>query len=102
VVTNRWVEQELSVTQFDAWLSVLRRHNPPDPLIVERTWYLVDEALSGRPPPKRLRLEDASFTDLGRDCRDPSILLPLVDVGDGDEDESFDKDGAFLEEGDVT
>jgi hypothetical protein len=102
VVTNRWIEQELSVTQFDAWLSVLRRHNPPDPLIVERTWYLVDEALSGRPPPKRLRLEDASFTDLGRDCRDPSILLPLVDVGDGDEDESFDKDGAFLEEGDVT
>ena len=62
----------------------------------------MDEALSGRPPPKRLRLEDASFTDLGRDCRDPSILLPLVDVGDGDEDESFDKDGAFLEEGDVT
>jgi len=36
VVTNRWVEQELSATQFDAWLSVLRRHNPPDALIVER------------------------------------------------------------------
>lgn len=102
VVTNRWIEQELSVTQFDAWLSVLRRHNPPDPLIVERAWYLVEEALSGRPPPKRLRLEDASSADLGRDCRDPSILLPLVDVRDGDEDESFDKDGAFLEEGDIT
>jgi hypothetical protein len=32
VVTNRWVEQALSVTQFDAWLSVLRRtprlHHP--------------------------------------------------------------------------
>lgn len=102
VVTNRWIEQELSVTQFDAWLSVLRRHNPPDPLIVERAWYLVEEALSGRPPPERLRLEDASSADLGRVCRDPSILLPLVDVRDGDEDESFDKDGAFLEEGDIT
>jgi hypothetical protein len=102
VVTNRWIEQELSVTQFDAWLSVLRRHNPPDPLIVKRAWYLVEEALSGRPPPERLRLEDTCFADLGRDCRNPSILLPLVDVRDGDEDESFDKDGAFLEEGDIT
>lgn len=102
VVTNRWIEQELSVTQFDAWLSVLRRHNPPDPLIVKRAWYLVEEALSGRPPPERLRLEDTCFADLGRDCRDPSILLPLADVQDGDEEESFDKDGAFLEEGDIT
>jgi hypothetical protein len=58
--------------------------------------------LSGRPPPERLRLEDTSFADLGRDCRDPSILLPLANVQDGDEDESFDKDGAFLEEGDIT
>lgn len=65
----------------------------------------MEEALSGRPPPERLRLEDASFADLGRDYRDPSILLPLVDVRDvrdGDEDESFDKDGAFLKEGDIT
>jgi hypothetical protein len=107
VVTNHWIEQQLSVTQLsvtqlDAWLSVLRRHNPPDPLIAERAWYLVEEALSGQPPPERLRLEDTSFADLGRDCRDPSILLPLVDVRDGDEDESIDKDGAFLEEGDIT
>ena len=84
MVTNRWIEQELSVTQFDAWLSVLRRHNPLDALIVERAWYLVEEALSGRPPPKRLRLEDASSADLGCDCRNPSILLPLVNVRDGD------------------
>jgi hypothetical protein len=62
----------------------------------------VEEALSRRPLPKRLRLEDASSADLGRDCRDPSILLPLADVRDGDEDESFDKDSAFLEEGDIT
>jgi hypothetical protein len=102
VVTNRWVEQELSITEFDAWLSVLRRHNPPDPLIVQRAWYLVEEALSGRPPPERLRLEDTSFADLGRDYHDPSILLPPVDVRGGDEDESFDRDGAFLEEGDIT
>jgi hypothetical protein len=101
VVTNRWIEQQLSITHFDAWLSVLRRHNPPDPLIAERAWYLVEEALSGQPPPERLRLEDTSFADLGRDCRDPSILLPLVDVQDGAEDESFDKDGAFLEEEDI-
>lgn len=102
VVTNRWVEQELSVTQVDAWLSVLRRHNPPDPLIVERAWHLVEEALSGRPPPERLRLEDISFADLGRDCRDPSTLLPSVDIQGGDEDDSFDRDGVFLEEGDIT
>ena len=62
----------------------------------------MEEALSGRSPPKRLRLEDASFADLGRDYRNPSILLPLVEVRDSDEDESFDKDGAFLEEGDIT
>jgi hypothetical protein len=49
-----------------------------------------------------LQLEDASFADLGYDCCDPSILLPLVDARDGDKDESFDKDGAFLKEGDIT
>jgi hypothetical protein len=102
VVTNRWVEQGLSATQFDAWLRLLKRYNPPDPAIVERAWYLVDEALSGRQPPQRLRLEDISLTDLSRDWRDPTILQPLTGVQDGDEDESFDKDGAFLEEGDVT
>lgn len=57
--------------------------------------------MSGQPPPKRLRLEDASSTDLRRVYRDPSILLPLVDIRDSNEDESFDKDGAFLEEGDI-
>jgi hypothetical protein len=62
----------------------------------------VEEALSGRPPPERLRLEDASSADLRRNYRNLSILLPLVDMRDGDEDESFDKDGAFLEEGDIT
>lgn len=102
VVTNRWIEQGLSVTQFDAWLSVLRCHNPPDPLIVKRAWCLVEEALSGRPPPERLRLEDTSFADLCCDCCDPSILLPSADAQNGDEDESFDKDGAFLEDGDIT
>lgn len=74
VVTNCWVEQQLSAMDCDAWLSVLRRHNPPDPLIIQRIWYLVEEALSGRPPPKRLRLEDTSFADLGRECHDPSTL----------------------------
>lgn len=80
--TNRWIEQELSATEFDAWLSVLHRHNPPppDPLIVERAWHLVKEALSGRPLPERLQLEDASFADIGLDCRDASILLPSVDI----------------------
>lgn len=102
VVTNCWVEQELSVTQFDVWLSVLRCHNCPDPLIVERAWCLVEEALSKRPPPKRLQLEDVSSADFGRDCRDPNILLPLVDMRDGDKEESFDKDSAFLKEGDIT
>jgi hypothetical protein len=54
------------------------------------------------PASPTVTLEDICFADLSRDCRDLSILLPLVDIRDSDEDESFDKDGAFLEEGDIT
>lgn len=105
VVTNRWVEQGLSATQFDAWLRLLKRRNPPDPVIVRQAWYLVDEALSGRPPPRRLRLEDTSLTDISRDYHNPAILQPLEDkpsgIG-GDEDESLDRNGAFLDEETIT
>ncbi|KAM0714673.1 hypothetical protein Q7P37_003052 [Cladosporium fusiforme] len=102
VVTNRWVEQEMSATQFDAWLRILRRYNPPKQAIVDRVWWLVNEALSGRQPPERLRLEDAPLSELSRGCRDLGVLLPLTGVQGGDEDESFDRDGAFLEGVDVT
>jgi len=101
VVTNTWVEQTLSATQFDVWLSILRRHNRPDATMAERAWRLVEGALSGEEPPVRLRLEEVSFEDMSRDCRDPSILSPSVPARDEEED-AFTQDGAFLEETDVT
>lgn len=100
-VTNSWVEQTLSATQFDVWLNILRRHNRPDATMVERTWSLVEGALSRKKPPVRLRLEEVSFEEMGRDCRDPSILLPSLPARDEEED-AFTQDGAFLEETDVT
>lgn len=102
VVTNSWVEQTLSATQFDAWLSILRRHNRPDATMVDRAWRLVEGALSGKEPPVRLRLEETPFEDMNRRCRDPSILLPSVPTGDDDGEDAFTQDGAFLEETDVT
>lgn len=102
VVTNSWVEQTLSATQFDAWLSILRRHNRPDATMVERAWRLVEGALSGEEPPVRLRLEDIPFEDMGRGCRDPSILSPSTPMRDEEEEDAFTQDGAFLEETDVT
>lgn len=107
VVTNSWVEQTLSATQFDAWLSILRRHNRPDATMVERAWRLVEGALSGEKPPVRLRLEEIPFEEMERSCRDPSVLLPSVptrdhDDGNDDEEDAFTQDGAFLEETDVT
>lgn len=102
VVTNSWVEQTLSATQFDAWLSILRRHNRPDATMVERAWRLVEGALSGKEPPVRLRLEETPFEDMDRHCRDPSILLPSAPTGDDDGEDAFTQDGAFLEETDVT
>jgi len=102
VVTNSWVEQTLSSAQFDAWLSILRRHNRPDAAMVERAWRLVEGALGGEEPPVRLRLEDIPFEDMGRGCRDPSILSPSTPTRDEEEEDAFTQDGAFLEETDVT
>lgn len=100
VVTNRWIEQTLSATQFDTWLNILKRHNRPDDEIVERVARLVEQALGGSRPPTRLRLEGASHADVARDYRDPALLLPLD--GAQREDDLFDSDGAFLDEMHVT
>jgi len=96
VVTNSWVEQTLSATQFDAWLSILRRHNHPDTTLVERAWRLVEGALSGEKAPVRLRLKEIPFEDMERSCRDPSVLLPSAPTRDDDEEDAFTQGGAFL------
>lgn len=100
VVTNRWIEQTLSATQFDTWLNILKRHNRPDTEIVKRVALLVEQALGGSRPPTRLRLEGASHADVARDYRNPALLLPLESAQP--EDELFDSDGAFLDEMHVT
>lgn len=102
VVTNSWVEQTLTATQFDAWLSTLRRHNRPDATMVERAWRLVEGALSGEQAPLRLRLEEIPFEEMDRGCRDPSVLLPSVPTPNEEEEDAFTQDGAFLEGTDVT
>lgn len=100
VVSNRWVEQTLKAAQFDAWLDVLKRHNPPDRVVVARAGELIEMALNGDEPPIRLRLEMSSSADIARDCRDPALLLPSrPSLCPEDEEEQFNSDGAFLNDG---
>jgi hypothetical protein len=100
MVTNKWVERTLSTVQFEAWFNVMKRHNRPNPTIVDRVGQLVDMALDSARPPVQLRLEGTSPADIARDCCDPAILFPVEDMQV--EDDLFASDGAFLNEIEIT
>jgi hypothetical protein len=100
MVTNKWVERTLSTVQFEAWFNVMKRHNRPNPTIVDRVGQLVDMALGGARPPVQLRLEGASPADIARDCCDPAILYPVEDIQL--EEDPFFSEGDFLDEIEIT
>jgi hypothetical protein len=100
MVTNKWVERTLSAVQFEAWFNVMKRHNRPNPTIVDRVGQLVDMALGGARPPVQLRLEGASPADIARDCCDPAMLYPVEDIQL--EEDPFFSEGEFLDEIEIT
>lgn len=90
LITNRFVEQDLVLDQFHAWVALIQRVNPDCVRLGETFLTRIQTALQGEPiSRKRLRIETVAKADI-RHTRDMSTLLEEVNEGQvtsGDEPE---------------